>query len=579
MAENVEIPRNTAPVSFKNLCASIFPAFFVIIVSINILYPLPSGPPDNGDFNRIFDSFSSGPVGHDYWPSIEDQGAYQKRFFNYYHRFWRFDGGKGFGYLSSSRLFFWPGRIINLTPGTFDLAWNAFLQTLFLGCILYLVVKSIKGTAASFSLGGLVFIFADAHISGYLNSFYEESGAFFSFFCLLCALHVFWFFRNRFSLFIILVFSIILAGTKISYTLSVLPAIFPTLIGAIIWFPKPFVLLRYVVRVILILLVVSILFMVFLYRTPGNERRANCYHFIFASTIPLLSPDAGKIFLQEIGLPPSLTRLAGKSAYELDSELEAEPLRSSLTRRVHLKSIYQLAYRHSPEFYQLIKLAFLRTGFYPRLQYPSLSDSTEIRALRWDFWSKIHGSYLHGPFYYGIVLCLILILGILVWKRGNFGWPLFYVLTAMGLTLASMLQVAISVMGNGLVDFVKHMYLGNLLLDAAFVLVVSGLAVTARNWWKGSEGRSMFWCYPLSQQAVWDFLKKIYGRGEKIRNLSFILMGIGMIILLVSLLADFIGIGAYPAFGKNQVIGAAIGLLVFIAGIIINRRYLQVSKK
>jgi hypothetical protein len=143
--------------------------------------------------------------------------------------------------------------------------------------------------------------------------------------------------------------------------------------------------------------------MVFLYRTPGNERRANCYHFIFASTIPLLSPDAGKRFLQEIGLPPSLTRLAGKSAYDPDSELEAEPLRSSLTRRVHLKAIYQLAYRHSSEFYQLIKLALLRTGFYPRLQYPSLSDSTEIRALRWDFWSKIHGSYLHGPFYYGIV--------------------------------------------------------------------------------------------------------------------------------------------------------------------------------
>lgn len=579
MAANVENPRNTSSFSFNNLCALTIAAFFVAIVAFNFLYPLPSGPPDNGDFNRIFVSFSSGPLGHDYWPSTENQEAYQKRFFNYYHRFWHFDGGKGFGYLSSSRLFFWPGRIINLTPGTFDLAWNAFLQTLFLGCILYLCVKHVKGTAASFSLGGLVFIFTDANISGYLNSFYEESGAFFSFFCLLCALHGFWFFRNRFSLFIILVFSIILAGTKISYTLSVLPAIFPTLIGAIIWSPKPFVLLRYVVRVILVLLVVSILFMVFLFRTPGNERRANCYHFIFAGTIPLLSPDAGKSFLKELGLDPSLTRLAGKSAYDPDSELEVEPLRSSLTKRLHFKAVFQLAYRHSSEFLQLIKLAFLRTGFYPRLQYPSLSDSTEIRALRWDIWSKIHGSYLHGPFYYGIVLCLILILGILVWKRGNIGWPLFYVLTATGLTLASMLQVAISVMGNGLVDFVKHMYLGNLLLDAAFVLVISGLIVTAKNWWKVSIGRSMFWYNPFPTKVIWGFLEKIYEGGGKMRMISFGLMAIGMIILLVSLLADFIGIGAYPEFGKNQVIGAAIGLLVFIAGIIINRRYLQVSKK
>ncbi len=83
----------------------------------------------------------------------------------------------------------------------------------------------------------------------------------------------------------------------------------------------------------------------------------------------------------------------------------------------------------------------------------------------------------------------------------------------------------------------------------------------------------MFWCYPLFQQTVLDFARKIYGGGGKMRIVSFIMIGAGIIILLVSLLADFIGLGRYPGIGKNQAIGAIVGLLVLIAGIIFNRKY------
>jgi hypothetical protein len=80
---------------YNNLCALIIATFFVAIVSFNLFYPSPSGPPDNGDFSRIFASFSSGPLGFDFWPPIENQEVYQKRFYNFYHRFWRHDEGKG----------------------------------------------------------------------------------------------------------------------------------------------------------------------------------------------------------------------------------------------------------------------------------------------------------------------------------------------------------------------------------------------------------------------------------------------------------------------------------------------------
>ena len=166
---------------FNNFCSLLIASFFVLIVSFNILYPSPSGPPDNGDFSRIFASFSSGPLEFDFWPPRENQDVYQKRFYNYYHRFWRHDEGKkGFVHLSSSRLFFWPGRLLNLTPGVFDLAWNGFLLTLSVELALYLSIRSFGRVFALFSLGVFAFICADADVSGYLNSFYQESGTFLS---------------------------------------------------------------------------------------------------------------------------------------------------------------------------------------------------------------------------------------------------------------------------------------------------------------------------------------------------------------------------------------------------------------
>lgn len=126
----------------------------------------------------------------------------------------------------------------------------------------------------------------------------------------------------------------------------------------------------------------------------------------------------------------------------------------------------------------------------------------------------------------------------------------------------------------------QNEYFAFCVIGSSFVyLVLHGYLLEVQPRYSNHLWMLMFWCYPLSQQTVWDFFKKIFRGGGKMRMISFGLMAIGMIILLVSLLADFIGIGAYPEFGKNQVIGAAIGLLVFIAGIIINRRYLQISKK
>ncbi len=352
-------------------------------------------------------------------------------------------------------------------------------MTLLAGAVFYLVVRHLKETSAVFPLGVLALVFADANIAGYLNSFYEESGCFLSFFCLICILHVFWARRHVFYLLSVLALSLILAGTKISYTLSVLPAFLPSLAGVMVCPPKSSGLRRYVVIAIALLLLASFLFMNFLWVTSWSERRENCYHFVFAGVLPLLSTAEGKDFLSKLGLDPALIRLKGKNAYQPDSEFGSEPVRSGLTKRLHLKAAFHLAIYYPTGFFKMIQFGFVRAGFYPRLQYISLSEPSGVTSsFRWCLWSKLHAHFFHGTLYYGAVLCLVLILVTLVWKLKDVGWPLFHLLAAIGFFPASVLQVIICIVGDGPIDTVKHLYFANLLLDAAFVFAFCGLIVT-----------------------------------------------------------------------------------------------------
>jgi hypothetical protein len=56
------------------------------------------------------------------------------------------------------------------------------------------------------------------------------------------------------------------------------------------------------------------------------------------------------------------------------------------------------------------------------------------------------------------------------------------------------------------------------------------------------------------------------------KGLSLILIVVGIIILLVSLLADMIGIGGYPGIGYKQIIGAIVGAVISIIGFILYRK-------
>ena len=50
------------------------------------------------------------------------------------------------------------------------------------------------------------------------------------------------------------------------------------------------------------------------------------------------------------------------------------------------------------------------------------------------------------------------------------------------------------------------------------------------------------------------------------------LLVLGAVLLIVSLLADVIGIGANPGFGYRQIIGVVLGVIAIIRGIFVLKR-------
>ena len=56
------------------------------------------------------------------------------------------------------------------------------------------------------------------------------------------------------------------------------------------------------------------------------------------------------------------------------------------------------------------------------------------------------------------------------------------------------------------------------------------------------------------------------------RNISYILLGVGLVLAALSLFADSLGLSANTTFGYKQIAGLVIGIVVVIAGAILLRR-------
>ncbi len=50
------------------------------------------------------------------------------------------------------------------------------------------------------------------------------------------------------------------------------------------------------------------------------------------------------------------------------------------------------------------------------------------------------------------------------------------------------------------------------------------------------------------------------------KTLGYVLVGLGIIVFLVSVLADTLGLGSVAGFGWKQAVGAVLGLVIAVVG-------------
>jgi len=56
------------------------------------------------------------------------------------------------------------------------------------------------------------------------------------------------------------------------------------------------------------------------------------------------------------------------------------------------------------------------------------------------------------------------------------------------------------------------------------------------------------------------------------KTAGIVLLVVGIVVLLLSLLADAIGIGGNPIFGRNQIAGTIAGAIVTVVGLVLTLR-------
>ena len=56
------------------------------------------------------------------------------------------------------------------------------------------------------------------------------------------------------------------------------------------------------------------------------------------------------------------------------------------------------------------------------------------------------------------------------------------------------------------------------------------------------------------------------------KTAGIVLLVVGIVVLLLSLLADVIGLGGNPIFGRNQIIGTIAGAIVTVVGLVLTLR-------
>jgi hypothetical protein len=353
------------------------------------------------------------------------------------------------------------------------LALNAFCVLLFLAICLFVALRALSGSVAFWALAASALCLCDARIVAYVNSFYQESGAYVGLFLLVCALPVFWERPGMLQLLAVGGAAAAVGLAKIAYAPAILPAIVPVAAGAVRRRPVDPAIRTRAVAAAAVLAGLLAAFLIFPKDLFVPE---NTYQFVFSGAIPHLPEEQRGSFLSAVGFDAGDASLSGMNAYSQGNRIHDPNLRHLLTRRTQLRAALELLLRHPTAFLRMFRDGFSTAGIYPAYNRPSFGNRHEPEPREWAAWSSIRASLLSGiPSYVAAFALWMGLLAIAQRARAQ-DTMLFFLLASGGFLAASILAVSVSIIGNGPADIYKHNYLANLLLDAALVWIVTGAA-------------------------------------------------------------------------------------------------------
>ncbi|GIV64143.1 MAG: hypothetical protein KatS3mg045_1482 [Bellilinea sp.] len=438
-----------------------------IIMSI---YHLNIGVADNGDWGRTILWFADKPHGFsEFWPT--DTSNNERRFFNYWLPEWDFN----FQFqntFSSSILIWLPGVLLNYFLYSNQILYIPVVSIIPRFILIYLLIqflnyldKNTKYPLLYYFLCGLPFVLmiSTTDYLIYVNSFYQEIGTLiFLPFLLIYSLEILSnkdVSKKKLVFLYFLLTLLALAKPNNFYW-----PIFYTIVLFITRYKIKNILGKYTTFIIITIVFISSFSSVFITRLPSSISYTK-YHSIFYGALTFSKNP--EIHLRRLGYDRDAQYCIGKSGFYDQACYEKYKDKTSFSQ---LFSIYT----NEPGTF-FTSLVFTASN----MQNLSLDylgkyregDNIQYREIRLNLWSTLKKSiFPKGIFLLVLILFYIFLIGYLI-ITSSFHKQNSFSISAFLFSTACLLEMGISIIGDGRQELIKHLFAANLCFDLAMISI------------------------------------------------------------------------------------------------------------
>lgn len=430
------------------------------------------GVADNGDFLRIM-----GATGLNYYDALE---SYEDRFFNFAHAHFAYDSFfRGF-YPTTQLILVFLARFVGgiFNSSAFDIRFLAFFYVAFLLLAGYLLIKYNKTKSwivASTLAVLMVVVFADVGYLIYFNSLFGEPVSF-VFLLLTIALGLVLTKQEKPSKRVLIFFFASALFLVCSKTQNAPIGVGFALLGIrFIYLNKYDKSWR---KLAAVLCAITFVASVVMYAAaPKDFKNINIYQTVFFGILNG-SPDVDGD-LQKLGLPDKLSVLAGTNYFQTDTAIKQDDpsLTSDFYDRISHVDVLLFYIQNPSRLISRMEVA-AENGMTIRPYYLGNYEKAEgkpagANTFAFSTWSEFKKQYIPNKLWF-IVLFFVLFFAAASYEwvrrkdtRSRIAVELFVLLALIGI-----FSFLIPIVGDGLADLSKHLFLFNVVFDMMFVTAI-----------------------------------------------------------------------------------------------------------